>query len=191
MKHKLYCWLPSWNKSLHAKRRKGWFRCAQAEYPLQFGQQLQDLMLFDKILRQKKNGVFWELGAGDGVVGLHSLALELFHGWNGVLIEHSPRPLPWKMAQARRRAQCLEIPPANYPTALKSIPANLAQPDLVACHSEEWNEAAVQAALSGALRPRVFILQVPLADPRWLRRLRPAYRFAFSLHDDEYYVARS
>jgi len=135
--------------------------------------------------------VFWELGAGDGVVGLHSLALELFHGWDGVLVEHAPRALPWRMARERRRAQCLEAAPAGYPAALKTGPTKFAKPDLVAAHSEAWNEVAVQAALAGTLRPRVLILHLPRADARWVRRLRPCYRLAFAYHDDEYYAARA
>jgi len=191
LKHKLYRWLPSWSNSLHAKRRKGWMRCAQAEHPLKFGQELQDLVLFENILAQKKDGVFWELGAGDGVVGLHSLALELFHGWKGVLIEHAPRPLPWKMAQERRRALCMEAAHSDYPANLKKIPTELTKPELVACHSEAWNETAVQATLAGTLRPRVLILHLPQADLRWVSRLQPHYRFAFAFHDDEYYLARA
>ncbi len=166
-------------------------RCAQAEHPLEFGQQLQDLVLFEKILARKTDGVFWELGAGDGVVGLHSLALEAFHGWDGALAAHAPRPLPWRMARERRRAACLEAAPENFPAALGTLPAKLAKPDLVAAHSDAWNEAAVRAARAGTLRPRVLIIEAPAADARWARALQPLYRLAFAFHDDEYYIARS
>jgi hypothetical protein len=176
---------------LHAKRRKGWLRCAQAEHPLRYGQELQDLVLFENILHGQKNGVFWELGAGDGVVGLHSLALELFHGWRGVLVEHKPRALPWRMARERRTAQCCEAAPENFLTALKSLPEKLAKPDVLASQSAAWNEAAVAAVLTGALTPRVLILYLPEPDTRWVHRLRAKHRLAFAYHDDEYYVARA
>ncbi len=166
-------------------------RCAQAEHPLEFGQQLQDLILFEKILARKTGGVFWELGAGDGVVGLHSLALEAFHGWNGALVAHAPRPLPWRMAQERRRATRLEAAPENFPAALGTLSAKLAKPDLVAAHSDAWNNAAFCAALAGTLRPQVLIIEAPEANARCARALRRRYRLAFAFHDDEYYVARS
>lgn len=191
MKHQLYVKLPSWTRGLHAKRRKGWRRCAEAEHPLKFGQELQDLVLFEKILHRQTGGVFWELGAGDGVIGLHSLALEMFHGWQGVLVEHAPRPLPWKMARERRKAQLVEASPKDFPSALKSLPENLAKPEVLACHSAAWNEAVVAAALAGTVRPRVLILQAPQADVRWVKALRPRYRLAFAFHDDEYYLLRA
>ncbi len=190
MKHTLYRLLPSWSNSLHAKRRKGWRRCAEVEHPLQFGQQLQDLVLFENILKGQKNGVFWEWGAGDGVVGLHSLALEIRHGWAGVLIEQTPRPLPWKMMRERRTATCLEGTPESILKTTGSLPEKLARPDLLACHSAPWNEAAVSAILAEKLSPRVLILQLPKAEAAWVRRLQPRYRLAFAYHDDEYYVAR-
>lgn len=191
MKHTLYRLLPSWNDSLHAKRRKGWRRCAEAEHPLQYGQQLQDLVLFENILHGQKNGVFWELGAGDGVIGLHSLALEMFHHWQGVLVEHEPRKLPWRMARGRRKALCVEAAPKDFSSSIKNVPEKLLKPDLLASHSTAWNEAAVSAVLHGTLKPRVLILQLPQPDSTWLRRLQPKYRFVFAYHDDEYYVARS
>lgn len=69
-----------------------------------FSQAGQDRVI-DRLLGQKTNGVFVDVGGYDGVTGSNSLFFEVFRGWSGILVEPSPTQL--RLAQARRRCPCL------------------------------------------------------------------------------------
>lgn len=56
---------------------------------LQFSENRQDYWVLDKV-HYKKNGFFVDIGAGDGVTGSNTFALEKFYDWNGICIDPNP-----------------------------------------------------------------------------------------------------
>jgi FkbM family methyltransferase len=65
--------------------------------------QLGQDKLVDKYLHGKRNGVFVEIGAYDGVTISNTLMLEKERGWTGICIE----PLPDAFAALRRNRSCI------------------------------------------------------------------------------------
>lgn len=75
--------------------------------PLWFSQAGQDRWLDTHVFKGKREGVFVEVGAFDGVTGSNTLSFEMFRGWSGILIEPSPK---WAAAaRANRRLPVLEL----------------------------------------------------------------------------------
>lgn len=64
----------------------------------------QDVVV-DKILKQKRGGVFVDVGAYDGIMGSNSLFFEQHRAWSGVLVE--PMPTFFDMATSARKSPCL------------------------------------------------------------------------------------
>ncbi|MEM1047676.1 MAG: FkbM family methyltransferase [Pseudomonadota bacterium] len=62
----------------------------------------QDRFVDERIFGGKRDGVFVEIGAYDGVTGSNSLFFERVRNWKGLLIEPVER-----LAQAARRARCV------------------------------------------------------------------------------------
>lgn len=56
-------------------------------YPSQAG---QDRYLDTEIFREKRDGVFVEVGGFDGITGSNCLFFELFRDWRGLIVEPSP-----------------------------------------------------------------------------------------------------
>lgn len=64
----------------------------------------QDVVV-DRFLKQKRGGVFIDVGAYDGVMGSNSLFFEQRRGWTGIMVE--PMPAFYEMAQSARKSPCL------------------------------------------------------------------------------------
>ena len=50
----------------------------------------QDQYFIENIAKGKKNGVFLDIGANDGIHTSNTAALEFDHGWTGILVEANP-----------------------------------------------------------------------------------------------------
>lgn len=76
----------------------------QTLFPQYFSVAGQDMFLDQYVFETKRNGVFVDVGAYDGVTGSNSLFFEVFRGWSGLLIEPVPTHLEriqgWRSAQA-------------------------------------------------------------------------------------------
>jgi len=177
----IYRLFPSWYESWHKKRRKGLQNRWGGDEVLEC-QREQDRIFQTHLLGAKAGGVFWELGAGDGVTGSCALNLELTGGWKGCLWE--PRPIPAARAARLRQNPVLGEGGQCWDRLLTLA----ARPDLVnvrrpAEHSWWW--AWIE---SGRIRPAWVIVENPRPDPRWQQRLAAlGYRFNWFFHDDEYF----
>lgn len=76
--------------------------CLQAEYMSQVG---QDRLLNERFLFNKKNGVFLDIGAHDGMTGSNTYFFEKELGWQGICFE----PLPHLFKQLRECRDCICI----------------------------------------------------------------------------------
>lgn len=81
-----------------------------------YSQCQEDSFLYENFFKNKKNGVYIELGALNGVLYSNTKFFEDTLGWKGILIE--PHPVMFKGLQATR-------------------PNNFLFNDLVSCHKEE------------------------------------------------------
>jgi FkbM family methyltransferase len=80
-----------------------------------FSQAGQDEILDRVVFRERRGGVFVEIGVHDGISGSNTLFFEIFRGWSGLLIEASPRL--HAEAQKLRTTPCLQVavaPEAGY-----------------------------------------------------------------------------
>lgn len=174
----LYPLLPSWGKTFHAKRRKGfWYRHVPAG-TLEC-QTEQDRIFWETFLHPQVGEFFLEVGAGDGAVGSHTLALERDRHWQGLLWETLPRPR--QRAQQHRSSPALSDPPA-----IGKPPAGL-----LAIHRPSEFPMIWQDLEQGKLRPAWVIVENREPDPRWCRLLEGVgYKLSFYFHDDEYFQLR-
>ncbi len=78
-------------------------------YYSQFG---QDKFINEELLKGKKNGVFMEIGAFDGVSLSNTLFFEETLDWTGVCIE--PIPYQFEKLQSNRSCECINIAISNY-----------------------------------------------------------------------------
>ena len=87
-------------RQLHEIRR---MLSAEYRYASQAGQDA----VVDRILKGRREGVFLDIGAYDGVTGSNSLFFEVYRGWTGLLVE----PVEAHAARARsvRRVPCLGV----------------------------------------------------------------------------------
>lgn len=95
-------------------RRQIWeVERALGRRPFHFSQAGQDAFLDENLFR-RRDGVFVEVGAYDGVTGSNTLFLEMMRGWSGFLVEPSPR-LAQKARESRRSPvlQCAVAPEAG------------------------------------------------------------------------------
>ena len=53
--------------------------------------QLGEHKVVDDLLKQRRNGFFFEVGALDGITYSNTLGLELLRNWTGILVEPDPR----------------------------------------------------------------------------------------------------
>lgn len=67
----------------------------------------QDEYLDRVVFGRKRNGVFAEIGAYDGVTGSNSLFFEAFRGWTGLMVEASPTY--HARAAANRVTPCINV----------------------------------------------------------------------------------
>ena len=171
-----YALLPSWSSSLHAKKRKGLFY-RHSETGVLVCQVEQDRIFWEKFLHPSGGGSFLELGTGDGVVGSHTLGLELRHGWRGLICPG--RGLAGRRAAATRACTVAESGP---------VPPFPAVVDLLVIHRPEEHGEIWNRILSKELRPRWVIVENADPNPSWARRLeRRGYLFRWFFHDDEYF----
>jgi len=171
----IYSWYPSSTRPFHGKRRKGVFYRYVDREVLEC-QMEQDRIFWSKLLHPEKRGRFAEIG-GDGVIGSHTLGLEMLHGWEGTI--WVPKPIPRARAEETRNCRV-----QNASGDLK-----FAKPlDLVAIHRPEefvefWDEIE-----AGRLVAKWVIVENREPEPHWCRLLEKAgYRLRFYFHDDEYY----
>ncbi len=76
---------------------------AYAENYQFFSQYEQDLYVYETFFKDKKNGVFIDIGAHDGISLSNTYFFEKFLGWQGICIE----PIPEVFAQLQSNRQCL------------------------------------------------------------------------------------
>ena len=72
----------------------------------------QDQWLEENVFQGRRNGVFFECGALDGILHSNSLFFEEDRGWAGVLVEANPGL--WGHLHANR-PNCLIVPVASTP----------------------------------------------------------------------------
>lgn len=70
-----------------------------------FSQSGQDWFVDNMLLKERRNGVFVDVGGYDGVSGSNTLFFETFRGWSGLLIEAVPALA--EQAAAVRRCPCV------------------------------------------------------------------------------------
>jgi len=177
-----YSQCPSLSAKLHEKRRKGLFYLNVSPKIL-VCQKSQDRIFWDKFLRPQVGGVFWEVGAGDGVVGSHTLGLEIYYGWNGILWE--PNPLPRETATRMRKCGVLGAGERIERESVSKL-------DLLAIHRPQefsWIWDRLSARVD---RPLWVIVENAQPDPKWCRFLKSmGYELRFFFHDDEYYEIKT
>jgi hypothetical protein len=176
-----YPYLPSLGQTWHAKRRKGLQVRWEGDEVLEC-QREQDRIFQARLLGAMAGGVFWELGAGDGVTGSCTLNLEQVGGWRGCLWE--PRPIPAARATRLRRNPVLSGGGQSWDRLLTVAPG----PDLVCIRRPDEHSWWWEWIESGRIRPRWVIVENPQPDPQWQQRLAARrYRLRWFFHDDEYF----
>jgi len=79
---------------------------AHSASPRSYSQYGQDLFLINEIFRLKRDGIFVEIGAADGVALSNTKMLEDSFGWKGFLIEPNPDEFA-KLVSNRPLATCI------------------------------------------------------------------------------------
>ena len=177
VKGRLYPLLPGWR--WFAKKRKGltyrFFPQAKLLCQLE-----QDRVFWDNFLPADGTGYFVELG-GNGVVGSHTLGLELLRGWKGAI---QTGPVPTRpLARVVRKCRILGPEDKLQPSG---------RIDLLAIHSPSGYPECWKDLRKQTIRPGWVIVENREADPGWGRQLADAgYQLKLFLHDDEYYRLRS
>jgi len=178
----IYSQYPSSSTKLHEKRRKGLFYLNVSPEIL-VCQKAQDRMFWEKFLRPQGGGVFWEVGAGDGVVGSHTLGLEIQYGWSGILWEPTPRP----RERAMRMRKCGVLGAGE-----ESERESVTKLDLLAIHRPREFSWVWERLTARANRPLWVIVENPEPDPQWTRLLESCgYKKRLFFHDDEYFKLES
>jgi len=174
-----YPLFPSSSPALHAKRRKGMYYRHAGPEVLEC-QKEQDKIYWRVFLSDQKKGNFLEVG-GDGVVGSHTLGLELNRGWEGAFCSHEPKLR--QRAESVRKCETLE--------KLKEFP-QMKKPDLLAVHQPFMYPDAWDQVRTNQLNPRWIIVENRDPDPQWCRLLEGlGYKLKFFFHDDEYYKLKA
>ena len=175
LKAGLYPLLPSLNPAWHQKRRKGLAYRYSSESVLEC-QQEQDRLFWSHFLKPRKAGRFLEVG-GDGVVGSHTLALELNHGWKGAIFQ----PQEIARGRATRARNCPVL------GTEEGCPYD-GEIDLLAIHRPSEFPEVWKGLSEGKLKPRWIVVENREPDPHWVRILeRSGRKLQFFFHDDEYY----
>ena len=170
-----YSLFPSSSEHLHAKRRKGLFY-RHVDSGILECQRDQDRIFWAGFLQPKKKGHFAEFG-GNGIIGSHTLGLELLHGWEGTIRVEGKRPR--EDAAAVRSCRIVgEREPLPTETII----------NLVAIHRPSEFPQLWKDLNAGRLQPRWVIVENREPDPQWCRLLeRSGYRLRFFFQDDEYF----
>ena len=178
----IYSQYPSSSAKLHEKRRKGLFYLNVSPEIL-VCQKAQDQIFWEKFLHPQMSGVFWEVGAGDGVVGSHTLGLEIQYGWSGILWEPNPGP----RGRATRMRKC-GVLGAGENIERKFV----TKLDLLAIHRPQEFAAIWERLDEGLITPQWVVVENAQPDPKWCRFLkRLGYELRFFFHDDEYYELKT
>lgn len=77
--------------------------CADLQFYSQCG---QDKYVFENFFKDKKGGVFVDIGANDGVTYSNTLFFEKNLGWTGICIE--PIPTVFEKLKANRKSKCIQ-----------------------------------------------------------------------------------
>lgn len=97
------------DEETRGRLRQRLFALSRRRYPSQHwaSQAGQDCWLEENVFRGKRQGVFVEVGAFDGINGSNTWFFETFRAWHGLLIEPSPR---WASAcRSHRRVPCVQV----------------------------------------------------------------------------------
>jgi FkbM family methyltransferase len=87
-----------------------------------YGQMKQDKIVHETFFRNKENGFFVELGAGDGITFSNTLFFEKHLGWNGICIE--PNPFEYKKLKNNRNCILENTIVSNTNRPLKYLAIN-------------------------------------------------------------------
>lgn len=79
---------------------------ASAEELKFYSQYEQDKYLYENVFKDKRNGVFVDIGAHDGVSLSNTLFFEKFMGWTGICVE--PIPEVFELLRTNRKCQCIQ-----------------------------------------------------------------------------------
>jgi FkbM family methyltransferase len=82
------------------------YGAAFAEELIYRGQYLQDQYVYETFFKNKKNGVFVDIGAHDGISFSNTYFFEKQLGWTGLCVE--PLPEIFQKLKANRRAICVD-----------------------------------------------------------------------------------
>jgi len=138
------------------------------------------------MLSHFRPGAFYELAAGDGLVGSLGTWLEgLGEGWSVEAWEHRPHPL----AALRKNRLDTEI----HGSRLTRWSANERKKDLVGITTRGAREAACvcREIRTGQIQPCWIGIWNPSRRPIWLKRLgKSGYRLALVYERMEFYQAR-
>jgi len=175
LKARVYPLLPSLSLVWHQKRRKGLAYRYSSEDDLEC-QQVQDRLFWGRFLKPVKEGKFLEI-SGDGVVGSHTLGLELKYEWMGAIFV----PFEAPRLQAKRVRKCPVLNAGqNFP-----IEAGI---DLLAIHRPAQFPWVCAEIANGRIDPRWVVIENREGDPQWAQLLEASgYKLKFFFHDDEYY----
>lgn len=77
-----------------------------------YSQHGQDKFLYETAFKDRRNGVFVDIGAYDGETLSNTLFFERFLGWGGICIE--PLPNAFEKLSATRTCTCLNLCVADY-----------------------------------------------------------------------------
>jgi len=77
-----------------------------------YSQYGQDKWLYENYFKDKKNGVFLEIGADDGIDKSNTMFFEESMGWSGICIE--PSPARFKLLKENRKCVCECVAISDY-----------------------------------------------------------------------------
>jgi len=175
----VYPLIPSVFPRAHEKRRKGLlYRWCSSD--LLECQKEQNHAFWKLFLKPKKGGEFLEVG-GNGIVGSHTLELELSYGWNGG-VQLQGRRSQEQLLKARK---CRVLGAGEISAWKSSI-------DLLAIHQLKEFTEIWKSLEEKKLQPQWVIVENRSPDPKWCRFLEGlGYKLRFFFHDDEYYKLKA
>lgn len=78
-----------------------------SESPTYYSEYGQDKYLNENIFKNKRNGIFVDIGADDGILNSNTYFFEKELGWNGICIE--PRDNAFKKLKNNRKCLCIKV----------------------------------------------------------------------------------
>jgi FkbM family methyltransferase len=100
----------------------------------------QDRQLYERFFKDRRGGVFVDVGAYDGVTFSNSLFFERFMGWTGLCVE--PLPAAFAQLRAARACHCEQVCVSNFEGAA----------DFTLCDTDEGGQ--MLSGLAANIDPR-------------------------------------